>query len=144
MPLKPQITFDCADPGALSGFWAAALGYVLQPPPEGFDTWPEALTAWGVPESDFNKAIAVIDPTGVGPRQFFQKVPEPKGGKNRLHLDLPASDGVGTPVAQKLAQCQVKADELVALGAVVVGVVEEMGSGWILMQDPEGNEFCVV
>jgi hypothetical protein len=144
MAVKPQITFDCADPGALGAFWAAALDYVVQPPPEGFDSWPEALTAWGVPEEDFNKANAIVDPSGAGPRVFFQQVPEPKAGKNRLHLDVPASDGVGTPVAKKLAQCQAKADELVALGATVVGAVEEMGSGWIVMQDPEGNEFCVV
>ena len=127
MALKPQITFDCADPGALGTFWAAALGYVVQPPPEGFASWPEALLAWGVPEEDHNKANAIVDPDGVGPRVFFQRVPEPKGGKNRLHLDVPASDGVGTPVDLKLAQCRATADELVALGATVVGPVEEMG-----------------
>ena len=144
MAVTPQVTFDCADPASLGEFWAAALGYVVQPPPEGFASWPEALTAWGVPEEDFNKANAIVDPDGVGPRIFFQQVPEAKAGKNRLHLDVPASDGVGTPVKRKSAQCQAKADELVAIGAVVVGTVEEMGSGWIVMQDPEGNEFCVV
>ena len=142
--MTPQITFDCADPGALAAFWAAALGYVLQPPPEGFETWPEALTSWGVPPEDFNKASAIVDPSGAGPRVFFQRVPEGKAGKNRLHLDVPASDGVGTPVEHKLAQCRAKADELVALGATVVGEVREMGSGWIVLQDPEGNELCVV
>ncbi|MCU1600026.1 MAG: hypothetical protein JWO22_735 [Frankiales bacterium] len=144
MAIKPQVTFDCADPGALGQFWAAALDYVVQPPPDGFASWPEALTAWGVPEEDFNKANAIVDPGGVGPRIFFQQVPEPKAGKNRLHLDVPASDGVGTPTDLKVQQCQVKADALVALGATVVEVVREMGSGWVVMQDPEGNEFCVV
>jgi hypothetical protein len=144
MAIKPQITFDCADPGALGTFWAAALDYVVQPPPDGFDSWPDALRSWGVPEEDFNKANALIDPDGVGPRIFFQQVPEAKAGKNRMHLDVPASDGVGTPVEKKLAQCQVKVDQLVALGATVVGTVTEMGSGWVVMQDPEGNEFCVV
>jgi len=144
MAIKPQITFDCADPGALGTFWAAALDYVVQPPPEGFDSWPDALRSWGVPEEDFNKANAIVDPSGAGPRVFFQQVHEAKAGKNRLHLDIPASDGVGTPVEKKLAQCQVKVDQLVGLGATVVGTVEEMGSGWIVMQDPEGNEFCVV
>ena len=133
-----------AGPGALGEFWAQALGYVVQSPPDGFATWPDALRSWGVPEEDFNKANAVVDPDGVGPRLFFQRVPEPKAGKNRLHLDVPASDGVGTEVEKKIGQCQVKADELVALGATVVEVVREMGSGWIVMQDPEGNEFCVV
>ena len=85
-----------------------------------------------------------MDPDGVGPRVFFQQVPEAKAGKNRLHLDVPASDGVGTEAEKKIGQCQVKADELVALGATVVEVKREMGSGWIVMQDPEGNEFCVV
>jgi hypothetical protein len=144
MARKPQITVDCADPATLGAFWAAALDYVVQPPPEGFDSWPEALTAWGVPPEDFNKANAIVDPSGVGPRLFFQRVPEAKVGKNRLHLDVPASDGVGTPVDKKLAQCQAVADELVALGATVLETVTEMGSGWIVLQDPEGNEFCVV
>ena len=44
-----QVTFDCADPAGLAGFWAEALGYVLQPPPPGFDSWDAALDAWGVP-----------------------------------------------------------------------------------------------
>jgi hypothetical protein len=144
MAITPQITFDCADPAALGEFWAAALDYVQQPPPDGFATWPEALVAWGIPEEDHNKANAIIDPEGVGPRVYFQRVPEGKSGKNRLHLDIPASDGVGTPADLKVQQCQVKADALVALGATVVEVIREMGSGWILMQDPEGNEFCVV
>ncbi len=144
MAIKPQITFDCADPYALGEFWAAALDYIRQPPPDGFASWPEALLSWGVPEEDHNKANAIIDPDGVGPRLFFQRVPEAKAGKNRLHLDVPASDGVGTPPDLKVQQCQVKADSLVALGATQVEVVREMGSGWIVMQDPEGNEFCVV
>ncbi|MCU1595687.1 MAG: hypothetical protein JWO12_3079 [Frankiales bacterium] len=144
MARKPQITVDCADPATLGAFWAAALDYVVQPPPEGLDSWPEALTAWGVPPEDFNKANAIVDPSGVGPRLFFQRVPEAKVGKNRLHLDVPASDGVGTPVDKKLAQCRAVADELVALGATVLETVTEMGSGWIVLQDPEGNEFCVV
>ena len=144
MAVKPQITFDCADPGALAPFWAAALGYVVQPPPEGFDSWRDALLSWGVPEEDHNKANAIVDPDGVGPRVFFQQVPEAKAGKNRLHLDVPASDGVGTEQEKKIAQCQAKADELVALGATIVEVKREMGSGWVVLQDPEGNEFCVI
>ncbi len=143
MALVPQITFDCADPASLGAFWAAALDYVVQPPPDGFDSWPEALTAWGVPPEDFNKANAIVDPGGKGPRVFFQQVPEGKAGKNRLHLDVPASGGPGTPVEQKLAECLAKADELVALGATVVETKREMGSGWIVLRDPEGNEFCV-
>lgn len=144
MARPPQITFDCADPAALGGFWAEALGYEVQAPPDGFASWPEALLSWGVPVEEHNKANAIVDPAGSGPRVFFQQVPEAKSGKNRLHLDVPASDGVGTPADKKLAQCQAKADELVALGATIVGAVQEMGSAWIVLQDPEGNEFCVV
>jgi hypothetical protein len=49
MAMKIQMTIDCADPGALAPFWAQALGYQVQDPPEGFDSWPDALRAWGVP-----------------------------------------------------------------------------------------------
>ncbi len=97
MATELQVAIDCADPAALSRFWGEALGYVLQPPPEGFSSWEEALAAWGVPESDWNSASAVIDPEGSGPRIYFQRVPEGKAGKNRLHLDLRVSAGIGSP-----------------------------------------------
>ncbi len=80
-----QVTFDCADPAALSRFWAEVLGYRLDDPPKGFVTWDEALEAFGVPEHLRNSASAVHDPTGVGPRLFFQQVPEGKTAKNRVH-----------------------------------------------------------
>lgn len=143
MPPKLQVTIDCSDPAALAGFWAAALGYVLQPPPEGFDSWPAALESWGVPESEWNSASAVVDPAGAGPRLFFQRVPEPKSGKNRLHLDVGVSEGPETPVERKRAQVLPEVERLQGLGAVPVGPVEEMGSFWMVLRDPEGNEFCV-
>ena len=83
-----QVTFDSADPAAHSAFWAEALHYVVPPPPEGFDSWDAALDAWGVTEEHRNDNAALVDPDGVGPRIFFQKVPEPKTAKNRLHFDL--------------------------------------------------------
>ena len=141
--IKVQVTIDCADPARLAAFWAEALGYVIQPPPEGFDSWPQALAAWGVPESDFNSASAVVDPRGSGPRVFFQRVPEPKTTKNRLHLDLGVSDGHGTDLALKRDQVTPTVERLVGLGATRVAEVEEMGSFWVVLQDPEGNEFCV-
>ena len=141
--MRLQIAIDCADPAGLAPFWAAALEYEVQPPPEGFDSWRDALLSWGVPEEDHNKANAIVDPTGVGPRVYFQQVPEPKTGKNRLHLDVSVSDGPGTPPDVRVAQQKPKVDQLVALGASVVGVVEEMGAAWHVLQDPEGNEFCV-
>jgi len=130
-----QVAIDCADPAALSRFWAAALGYVLNPPPEGHDSWESWLSAMGVPESEWNSASALIDPEGAGPRIYFQRVPEGKAGKNRLHLDVRVGGdraGIGS-----------EADRLVALGASVVGEKEERGELWVVMQDPEGNEFCL-
>ncbi len=138
-----QVTIDCADPGRLAVFWAAAAGYVLQPPPAGFESWPAALASWGVPEAKWNSANAAVDPAGAGPRLFFQQVAEPKTGKNRLHLDVGVSDGPDTPFEQKQAQVLPEVERLTTLGANVVRQVEEMNSFWVIMQDPEGNEFCV-
>ena len=76
-----QVTFDCADPAALAGFWAEALGYEIQPPPDGFDSSTEALAAFGVPESDWNSRSAIVPSDGDGPRLFFQRVPEGKSAR---------------------------------------------------------------
>ena len=143
MAVGIQVAIDCADPRSLAEFWAETLGYVVQPPPEGFDTWEAALTAWGVPESDWNKASAIVDPDGKGPRIYFQQVPEAKAGKNRLHLDLKISDGPDAPPEVRRPQERAAVERLVALGATEVGEVEEMGGVWVVMRDPEGNEFCV-
>jgi len=87
MATNIQVVFDCADPARLAEFWAVALGYAPQPPPTGFASWQEWLTAQGVPESEWNSANAVIDRDGKGPRIYFQRVPESKVVKNRVHLD---------------------------------------------------------
>src|SRR5687768_9499501 len=92
-----QVVIDCADPARLAAFWAAALGYQVQPPPEGFETWEDALRSWGVPKDAWNSRSAVVDPDGEGPRIFFQQVPEPKTVKNRVHLDVNAGGPRGTP-----------------------------------------------
>jgi Glyoxalase-like domain len=141
--LEVQVTFDCADPGAQAEFWCAALGYQVQPPPPGFDTWDAALEAWGVPPEARNDRSAAVDPSGRGPRLFFQKVPEGKQAKNRVHLDVRAA--VGLAGADRSAAHEAKAEELVALGARVVRRVpaSELDGGYIVMQDPEGNEFCL-
>jgi hypothetical protein len=128
-----QVTIDAAGPRALGGFWCQVLGYVEQPPPPGFDTWEEALDAFGIDRSDPDRAFAIVDPEGNGPRVFFQKVPEGKSGKNRVHLDV----NVGADAMHA------KADELEALGATRVGEFDEPGGHWITMLDPEGNEFCL-
>jgi hypothetical protein len=143
MAITPQIVIDCSDPAALAAFWAKALDYEMEPPPEGFATWPDALQAWGVPESEWNSANAVVDPDRIGPRIFFQRVPEPKQGKNRLHLDVRVSKGPGIPLEEKRAAVLAGVERLEPLGATRVRDVEELGSYWMVMQDPEGNEFCV-
>lgn len=139
-----QITFDAADPGRLAEFWAAALGYQLDPPPEGFSSWDEALTAFGVPEELRNSRSALVDPEGVGPRIFFQQVPEPKTAKNRMHLDVRTA--VGLVGSTRMAALEVECARLVELGASRLYRIEPappMEAGFITMADPEGNEFCL-
>ena len=128
-----QVSFDAAGPHALGAFWCEVLGYVEQPPPSGFATWDDALDAFGVDRSDPDRAYAIVDPEGVGPRLFFQKVPEAKTAKNRVHLDVRIGD----------VDLRARADELVALGATLVGEFDEPGGRWITLLDPEGNELCL-
>ena len=139
-----QVTFDCADPGALSRFWCEVLGYRLDAPPPGFATWDEALDAFGVPEERRNDASAAVDPTGTGPRLWFQKVPEGKSAKNRLHLDVRAAPGLEGDV--RMAALEDECTRLVALGATRLRRHEPdppLSHGFIVVQDPEGNEFCL-
>jgi catechol 2,3-dioxygenase-like lactoylglutathione lyase family enzyme len=142
------VTFDCADPDRLTRFWADALGYKLMDPPAGFGDW---LTYWrsiGIREEELNGATAVhlVDPDGVGPRIFFHEVPEAKVVKNRIHLDLDVSGG-GREVPMEIRRERVnaEADRLVAAGATRLRVLEEPGVDHyaVVMQDPEGNEFCI-
>jgi catechol 2,3-dioxygenase-like lactoylglutathione lyase family enzyme len=143
--LTVQVTFDCADPGALAAFWCEVLGYRLESPPPGFDSWDAALDAWGVPPEHRNDRSAAVDPDGDGPRLFFQKVPEGKAAKNRVHLDVRAAEGLTGDA--RMAALEQKADALVALGASRVRRMEpgeEPGTaGHLVLHDPEGNEFCL-
>jgi catechol 2,3-dioxygenase-like lactoylglutathione lyase family enzyme len=139
-----QVSFDCSDPAALSAFWAQALGYRLDSPPPGFDSWDQALEAWGVPKDRRNDASALVDPDGVGPRLWFQRVPEGKSAKNRVHLDVRAAPGLEGE--QRMAALETEADRLVGFGARRGQRFEPdgvMSSGFIVMTDPEGNEFCL-
>lgn len=139
-----QLVFDAHDPGAQARFWSAALGYVLQPPPEGFATWQDALRSWGLPESSWNDAAAIVDPDGVGPRIFFQKVPEDKIAKNRLHMDLNVSGGRDVELEERRRRVDRDVARLTSLGASDErGPMEKDGEYWVRMNDPEGNEFCV-
>ena len=107
------LVLDCHDPVRLAEFWAAALHYV-------------SLGGAG--------AYVVLLPDGrPGPTFLLQRVPEPKAGKNRMHLDIEATD------------IEDEASRLEGLGArrVADEQLHEHGTSWILMADPEGNEFCV-
>jgi hypothetical protein len=143
-----QVVVDAADPARLAQFWATALGYVVQPPPDGFDSWPDFLSSIGVPESAWNSRSAVVDPRGRGPRLFFQQVPEPKAGKNRVHVDVNAVVAEGGETARvepdvRRAAVARWVDVVVGAGATTVQTVEQQGEHWVVLQDPEGNEFCV-
>ena len=137
-----QVTFDCADPRALSLFWNATLGYAFPPPPPSFDSW-DAFSET-LPEEKRNMASASEDPAGAGPRLFFQQVPEGKSVKNRVHLDVRAAPGLQGD--ERMAALEAECERLVALGATRIERFEPsppMGGGHIVMQDPEGNEFCL-
>jgi Glyoxalase-like domain len=111
-----NVTFDCADPGGLARFWGAVTGWDVHIR----DSRPDS------PE------YAVGPPAAGSPRLYFVRVPEAKVAKNRIHLDLvPSDDDQDQEVAR-----------LVGLGATVVNS-QPLGVSWIVLADPEGNEFCV-
>ena len=145
MTTKFSLTMDAADPLALGEFWAFALGYVREPPPAPHATWEETLTAWGLPTERWNDANAIVDPDGVGPRIFIQKVAEPKTAKNRLHIDIRVAGPGPWDMAERERLIRARVPELVAAGASMVRE-EWYGPdefGHVVMLDPEGNEFCV-
>ncbi|WP_052847362.1 VOC family protein [Streptomyces avicenniae] len=144
MAREVQFTFDCADPAALASFWAEVLGYRVQAPPGGFATWDEALEAMGVPPERRNDASALTDPEGVGPRLFFQRVPEEKRVKNRVHLDVRTAPGLTGDA--RMEALEAAADRLIAHGATRLERHDPdppLGTGHLVMADPEGNEFCL-
>jgi hypothetical protein len=152
MSRQIQVTFDAHDPQALSSFWRSVLGYEYPAPPgvelpEGADplaAWDEFLDRIGVPKEERNTRSALEDPDGDGPRLFFQQVPEDKIAKNRVHLDVRAAPGLQGD--ERMAALEAECDRLVALGATRVQRFDPtppMGFGTIVMQDPEGNEFCL-
>lgn len=141
---KIQLVFDCADPAAQADFWAEALHYVVPSPPEPHATWDDWARAMGIPEERWNDARAIEDPDGVGPRLFFQKVPEGKVAKNRMHLDLNVGGGPSVSLEERRARVDAEVERLKALGATDDrGAMERDGEYWVRMNDPEGNEFCV-
>jgi catechol 2,3-dioxygenase-like lactoylglutathione lyase family enzyme len=108
-----NITFDCDDVLKMAAFWSAVLGRPL-------DKGSSKLFA----------SIGGTDAARQEPAWYFNRVPEQKRAKNRVHVDLvdPASSAV---------------DEIMRLGARVVGEHQVPGQRWTVMRDPEGNEFCI-
>ena len=139
-----QVTFDASSPRMLSRFWATALGYQLDPPPPGHDSWESFLRSINLPEERWDDASAISDPDGRGPRLFFQKVPEGKTAKNRVHLDISVGRGI-TDRDERWRAVQARVDALVTAGATVVQERrnDQFGDRWMVMADPDGNEFCV-
>ncbi|MCX5443207.1 MULTISPECIES: VOC family protein [unclassified Streptomyces] len=133
-----QVTFDCAEPERVARFWCEVLGYVVSPP-KGFDTWDDFDRSR--PPEDQGSWCACSDPSGVGPRLFFQRVPEGKVVKNRVHLDVRV--GTGLVGEERLAALEAECARLVPLGAVRVQLLLDENDSCIVMQDIEGNEFCL-
>jgi hypothetical protein len=113
-----NITFDCADPFALAGFWSQVTGYGEDPEDPNRPDDPEAV---------------LVGPDGQ-PNLLFVTVPEPKTVKNRVHLDLQPTD----------RSRDEEVERLLALGATPVADHRRPdGTGWAVLADPEGNELCV-
>jgi predicted enzyme related to lactoylglutathione lyase len=113
MAAKLGLVLDCVDPGKLADFWSQALGYT---------------TLGGA-----GNYVLLVDEAGQQPKLLLQRVSDPKAGKNRMHFDIE------TPHVDD------QVDRLEKLGAVriVDDAIEEHGNRWVVMADPEGNEFCV-
>jgi hypothetical protein len=137
--MRTQVTFDAADPHALAEFWAEVFGRAV----EDHSDFVDQLVADGrMPAEDrivingrsaFRDVAACGDPSGTEPRLYFQRVPEAKAAKNRVHLDIHVEPSR-------------KADEvarLTRLGAELIGTHDDRGPLTYVMRDPEGNEFCL-
>ena len=142
----------CQDPELLARFWAAALGYVLEPPPEGFATWDDWRRDIGLPDSELGTgADSIIDPRG-GPlhlvpcdagRQGGQEPPSPRHPRQRRRLcDLTDRS---VPLATRIQRVDAEARRLTDLGATLTGALSEDGLDHyaVGMKDPEGNEFDI-
>jgi hypothetical protein len=138
-----HIVFDCADPDWLARFWIVALpGYDFpHGPPDGYATWEEWAEANEIPEEQRNAGRTLVDKLGNRPDIFFLRVSERKVTKNRLHLDVKV--GSGLPDAERRTRIEAVANQLVAAGGSIYRRVDDEEGYWLVMQDPEGNEFCV-
>jgi len=141
-----QLTIDANDPAALARFWERALGYQPAPPESPATTWNAHYRGRLDGEAAF--ADRLFDPEGLRPPIWFQQVPEEKAGKNRVHLDLyPTGRDDALPQERRIEIVEAKVTELVGLGASVERRTREDDPDdlvyYVVMHDPEGNEFCV-
>ena len=142
MYTKIQIVFDAAEPEKLAEFWELALGYVVEPPPEGSESWEDFARSIGLPEEELGEVASRIDPAGEGPRLYFQPVPEGKSGKNRVHLDVQVA-GREVRGEERKRLVSEKVERLVQAGASIAGETDTARGSSIVLRDPEGNEFYV-
>ena len=141
-----QLTVDANDPASLARFWSRALGYQPVPPAEPQTTWQAHYRARLGEDAAFEDRL--FDPTGQRPPLWFQQVPEKKSGKNRLHLDLyPTGRDNALSLERRIEIVEAKVAELVGLGASVKRRTRDDDPDdpvyFVVMHDPEGNEFCV-
>lgn len=127
-----QVTFDCADPVSLARFWAEVLGY----PPPDVEAFQAHLRDEGEPEENLGNWSLIEDPARWRPSLFFQRVPEPKVAKNRVHLDIRSGAG-------RREAIDAEVDRLVGLGALKLNSVPDLVGYFVVLADPEGNEFCI-
>lgn len=147
MKAKFQITVNSLNPDLLARFWAEALHYNLQEPPDGSPSWADYWRKIGVPEDELGDGYdRIIDPDGNGPGIWFMKRPEPKTGINRLHFDLLVGGGRKLPIDERIANVDAEVARLEAIGARVHKRIRspEVDHYSVAMRDPEGNEFDVV
>jgi glyoxalase superfamily protein len=141
-----QLTIDANDPEKLARFWQQALGYQPAPPAEPETTWWTHYRGRLGDRTAFGDRL--FDPAGLGPAIWFQQVPEGKAGKNRLHLDLyPTARDNSLTQDRRIELVDTKAAELEALGAVIKHRLRDDNPAdpeyYLVLQDPEGNEFCI-
>ncbi len=135
-----QIDIDCADPEGLAAFWAEVLDYRVADPPGGFASWRECSEAEARESGE--RWCRVVDPDGSGASILFHRVPEPKVAKNRLHIDVWVAPRGGSPESSWPA-VDAEVARLVELGASEIRRVAEDDQCFVVMTDPERNEFCV-
>jgi hypothetical protein len=141
-----QLTIDANDPAVLARFWGQALGYQPVPPAEPDTIWYKHYRTRLGEDEAFDDRL--FDPAGLGPPVWFQQVPEAKAGKNRLHLDLyPTGRDNTLPTERRIEIVEAKVAELIGLGASVENRTRDDDPQdpvyYVVMHDPEGNEFCV-